>query len=230
MTAEAVLVVFLLVVAPGVALLAWQAERRQVRRARAFAREVGWEYVGSDPTLVGRWRVHPFGRGRWPSTHEVIRGTFLGRTATSFAYRFTTGGGKQRRTHSFHVVAVDLPAALPTLQLSPDVAVLTAVDTALGGQDIQFESEEFNRRWKVEAVAERFAHDVLHPRLMQRLLEPDAEGLFLRIEGDAVLVCTLGIPRYDELTRRLHVLTAIADAVPRYVWLDHGHDPARTGG
>lgn len=223
---DGVILLMLLAVPAVIALGIWY-QRHRVGLARKFAASTGWEYAGSDPGLVTRWYGAPFAVGRSRRTSEVVRGRFQGRPATSFGYRYTTGSGKNQSTYTFHVVAIDLPAYLPTLELTPD-GLGAKIAKGLGGQDIQLESEAFNARWRVEARDQKFAHDVVHPRLMERPLAADASGLSLRVEGTSILTWTMGSPRYEDVARRLQVLCAIADAVPRFVWLDHGYDPART--
>lgn len=201
-------------------------EARRRRHVREWAERVGWTYVGSDRTLVGRWRGDPFRTGSSRRTSEVVTGPWQGRQCVSFRYEYTTGSGKNRTTHTYHVVAMSLPAYLPTLELTPE-GVGARIAKAFGGQDIQFESEDFNRAWRVRAADERFAHAVVHPRLMERLLRPDACRTSVRIEGTDVLTWAVGNPDLDALPRRLAVLAAVVDAVPDFVWQDHGHDPSR---
>ncbi len=193
---------------------------------REWAQKIGWTYVGSDSSLTGRWRGEPFGRGHSQGATEVITGAYGGHPAVSFAYRFTTGSGKNRQTHEYHVVAMAMPAWLPTVQLTPE-GIGSRVVSAFGGQDLEFESEEFNRLWRVEARDPRYASDVLHPRTLERLVRPDARGLSLRIEGSDVLCWSPGLPDVETLATRLGVMRALVTGVPRHVWLDHGFDPAR---
>ncbi|MBO1753114.1 hypothetical protein J4G33_14985 [Actinotalea sp. BY-33] len=197
---------------------------RGIKKTKEWAAQVGWQYVGSDPSLVSRWRGQPFGQGSGRQATRVVTGTYQGRQAVSFAYRYTTGSGKNRSTTTFHVLALHLPAYLPTLELTPE-GVGARLAKVFGAQDIQFESEAFNRAWRIAAPDERFAHDVLSPRLMERLLRPDALGLALRIEGQDVLCWSLGAPQHHLVARRLGVMSAIVEAVPRFVWQDHGYDP-----
>lgn len=223
LTTDGFVVVWLLLIPLAIGGAIWfQAQR--AKRLRAWAASAGWTYVGADPSLVARWRGEPFGRGHSQRATEVMTGRFQGRPALSFAYSYTTGSGKDRHTYTFHVVAVALPAYLPTLELTPDGLGAKLAKT-FGGQDIQFESEDFNRAWRIEARDLKFAHDVVHPRLMERLLRPDARGTSLRIEGSDAVSWTQGSTRTETLAARLSVLCALVDAVPRFVWLDHGHDP-----
>lgn len=51
----------------------------------------------------------------------------------------------------------------------------------------------------------------------------------LSIEGTDLLCWTTGVPRWEALAGRLQVMHALIDAIPRYVWLDHGYDPGPPG-
>ena len=200
----------------------WNHQR--VAALREWCTRVGWTFVGTDSSLTSRWRGTPFGLGHTRRAHHAVTGTFAGRPALSFEYSYRTGSGKNQTTYTFHVVAVTLPTYLPNLELTPE-GMGARLAKAFGGQDIQFESEEFNRRWRIQARDHKFAHDVLHPRLMERLLRPDAGGTSLRIEGTSILCWSSGIQRTERIAPRAALLCAVVDAVPRYVWQDHGHDP-----
>ena len=202
-------------------------QQRREHLARTWAASVGWTYVGAEPSLVTRWRGAPFGEGSPRTTSEVVTGLYRGRPAVSFAYRYVKGSGEDTSTSTFHVVATGLPAFLPTLELTPDGAG-ARMSEALGGQDLEMESDDFNERWRVESAEPKLAYDVVHPRLMERLLQPDARDLFLRIEGADILSWRPGMPDVDTVASRLDVLGAVVDAVPPFVWQDHGYDPART--
>ncbi|MEK8226207.1 hypothetical protein NKG05_09255 [Oerskovia sp. M15] len=122
-----------------------------------------------------------------------------------------------------------LHSSLPVLQLTPE-GLGARLAKVFGGQDIQFESEGFNRAWRVESSDLRFAHDVLHPRIMHRLLEPDFARRNLRIEGDAILGWTGGRTVEDNVFPLLSRLVVVADAIPDHVWLDRGALPPRRQG
>lgn len=219
-------VVLVLAIVAMPAILVWaiwyQAHRRKTLAAWAAAS--GWTYVGTDPTLVDRWRGEPFGVGHSQRATDVMLGRWSGRPVVSFTYAYTTGSGKSESTYTFHVLAMALPAYLPTLALTPE-GVGARLAKAFGGQDIQFESEEFNRAWRVECTDLKFAHDVVHPRLMTRLMRPDARGARLRISGTDIISWAGGLTRTEQIAPRLALLGAVVDAVPRFVWQNHGYDP-----
>lgn len=198
------------------------AERRRQAALRAWAAATGWTFHGADATLVGRWHGTPFGVGSARKATEVLSGPVGGRHAVSFKYQYTTGSGKNRTRHTRHVVAVFLPRLLPVLELTPD-GVGAKIVKAFGGQDIRFESEAFNRTWRVTSEDPRFAHDVINPRTMERLMLLDVAGTCIRFAGDAVLTWSTGRPAVEQIIPRAAILDGLVDAIPAYVWEDRGY-------
>ena len=219
-----VLFVVALLAVPAIGIVAFVLRRRREGALAAWAALNGWEYRGSAPELTELWRGLPFGVGTSRRATEVLAGTWQGRPATSFQYRYTVKSGDNRQTHTFHVLTLTLPAFLPTLELIPE-GLATRFATALGGQDLSFESEDFNRAWRVTSRMPRFASDVVHPRLMERLLRPGARAN-LRIEGTEILTWSAGTPDLDLIAPRRGLLDAVVRSIPRFVWLAHGYDPS----
>ncbi|MEZ0447107.1 DUF3137 domain-containing protein [Cellulomonas sp. ICMP 17802] len=219
-----VLLVLGLVVGVGLLVAGVWVQRKRHERFRAWAVANGWTYAESDRSLVDLSRGQPFGAGSARRATEVLRGTFESRPALSFTYTWTTGSGKNRSTHHAHVVGLGLPAYLPTVEVTPEGfgAMLAKL---VGAQDMQFESEDFNRAFRVAATDERVGHAIVHPRLMERLLRPDARAAAWRIDGTWILSWEMGTTDLDRLAPRLGLLAAVVRSVPRHVWLDHGFDP-----
>ncbi len=222
-----VVVVLVALLVPGALVLGWWLNSKRIAAAKAWAAAIGWTWVGADPSLVRRWRGQPFGVGDARRASEVMTGPYGPYQCVLFTYRYTTGSGKERTTHVHTVLSLALPTFLPTLELTPE-NLGTRFIRVFGAQDLQFESEDFNSRWRVEARDPKFAHDVLHPRTLERLVRADAAGMSLRIEGTDILCWTVGTPDLDRVASRLGVMRSLVEAIPRFVWLDHGYDPATT--
>lgn len=205
----------------------WQSRRHE--RLAAWGRTHGWHYERVDRSLLRIQRGAPFSAGDSHAASEVLDREWHGRHAVSFTYSWVTGSGKDQRTSYAHVVALHLPASLPRLEVTPE-GFGAAVIKLAGGKDLQLELEEFNRAYRVAATDERTAHAVLHPRLMERLLQADARGVPWRLEGRWLATWETGRTDVDRIGPALTLLTAVADAVPRHVWQDHGHDPVGTIG
>lgn len=214
--------VVLFTVASGIAGILLR--RRRLRALTAWAALNGWTYRSSAPELTERWRGLPFGAGQARRATDVLTGSWQGRPATSFQYRYSEKSGENRTTQTFHVLTLSLPAYLPTLELIPE-GFGTRLARAVGGQDLQFESDDFNKAWRVTSRMPRFASDVIHPRLMERLLRPGSRTN-LRIEGTEILTWSAGRPDLDVIATRLGLLDAVIRSIPRFVWLEHGYDPS----
>ena len=101
-----------------------------------------------------------------------------------------------------------------------------------GFDDIEVESHEFNRRYRVEARDQRAAFAILHPRLVETLtqVEPVEWRTDLSVHGPVLVTWWSGVLEPDEVTQRLILLDRIVDSVPDYVWRDAGWDPAAPPG
>src|SRR5690554_217782 len=207
----------------GVYLFGASARRKKRARLSAFAAGIGWTYQEDASYLRGRWRGDPFRAVPSQRFEHLVRGPFRGRPAAAFEYQYTTGSGEDRSTVLCTVTMLSLPAALPDVELTwegPGAALVKA----LGGQDIQFESEAFNRCWRVEGAVLRTAHDVVHPRFMEFMLAGPPDPL--RFEGANVWTWHGGHLDPPALEARFERLSHAADLVPRHVWQDYGYDPA----
>lgn len=222
-----VLVVLGLVVTIGLFVAGLWVQKKRHERFAAWALRNGWTYARADHSLVEISRGQPFGQGSARRATEVLRGTFDGSTALSFSYQWTTGSGKNRSTHHAHIVALALPTYLPTVEVTPE-GLGARLAKLVGAQDVQFESEAFNRAYRVAATDQRTGHAILHPRLMERLLRSDSVGSAWRIGGTWILSWEPGTTDLDRLASRLGLLSAVVRSIPRHVWQDHGYDPTPT--
>ena len=72
---------------------------------------------------------------------------------------------------------MQLPGPLPQLEVTHEGIFGGAVANALGFADIQFESEQFNRAFRVKADDQRFGHAVIHPQMMETAAGPRRDRL-----------------------------------------------------
>jgi hypothetical protein len=225
-----IFVAFAAIVIAGV-IYSYVAAKKRREALAEFARNRGWSYVAADDSRSKRWSGTPFGQGDHRRTTNVLSGSWRDRDFAAFDYSYQTHstdgqGHRTTTTHRFGVCTVTMPAYLPRLEVTHD-SMLGRVGRALGRQDIELESEEFNRRFRVSCPDEKFAFDVLHPRLMQFLL---AHGTVAwRMEGTDLLCWDKGQHQPAEVLERLSLLDEILDAVPSFVWRDHGVAPDPQG-
>lgn len=207
-----------------IGIFAARAAAKRRERLAIWAASRNWQYIESVPALVDRWQSPPFGNGHSRSATDVLAGEYRGQQVTSFQYRFVTGSGKNQSTHRFHVVAVHLPIALPWLQLTAQSGV-EAVAKFFGGQDIEFESAEFNDAWRVKGPPGPYAFDVIHPRMMELLMHPGAVGQSITIEGADMYLYAVGAQSEQYIDGYLNLLTDVIANIPRHVWDKAGLGP-----
>ena len=185
----------------------------------------GWQLQPHDPWgLPGRWAGTPFDSGYDRSAANVVTGEFQGKPLVAFDYSYKedstdSEGKRSTTTYRFRICALGMPCALPELHVGPE-GVFSRLGQVLGMQDIELESEDFNRRFRVRCPDPKFATDVLSPRTMEMLL---ASGkVKFRFVGSDVVAYESGCLEGPELDRTAHVLSAVIDGIPSFVWRDYG--------
>lgn len=210
------------------AVYEWREARTHADQHERFALEHGWSHLDRGAPYSLRFSRFPFGAGSHQHQEHILRGTFNGMRCATFTHVFEERvPGRDDRTapQVFQVTLAELSVDLPWLEITPENAWSHAAQ-ALGGMDVEVESHEFNRRWRVRSGDRRYAHDVVDPRMIQRLLDSDVEGCSIRIEGGAVMLWGPGRDGVSTLARRLGAVTGIAHRIPAHVirsYTDHGH-------
>ena len=210
----------------AVGLLGWRAYKAERARRQAFAAlaaQRGWTYAERDDRWSERFSGPPFETGTNRRAGNVLTGRYGDRPFVAFDYSYVTSstdanGNRQTRTHRYAVCAISLPTFLPGLTVTPE-NLLTRIAGALGFDDISFESEEFNRRFRVRAEDRKCASDVLNPRTLETLLA--GEPLSWRVAGSDVVAWDGGFASPDRVMERLDLLTRVLDGVPSFVWRDY---------
>jgi len=157
-----------------------------------------------------------FDRGHSRKASNVMYGrTADGHDRRAFDYQYTTGSGKNRRVYNFSCGLISTGAQWPQLTLGPEGFFERVLDV-VGGADIQFESEEFNRAWEVRSSDPRFAAALIDPEMMLFLLEK-AEGARIEVHGPWILFS--GEQRDpDSLPQAIAAAEAFRDGIPPVVW------------
>jgi hypothetical protein len=199
------------------------ARRRREGTMQQLARAQGWSYAENELSLAERWSTSPFGEGRDRRAYDVVVGTIDGHSCAAFGYRYTTGSGDHTTTTSLSICCVALPGPLPEVVVEPE-SIVGEHAPGLLREDIDIESEDFNRRFRVHAADRKYASDVLTPRAVDALLsvEPFAWRI---IAGD--LLAWSSPTDGATLLARLRVLSTVAQSIPAFVWRNVGQEPPR---
>lgn len=188
------------------AAVAWHYQRARTEAMGRLADELGWMFqphgVSTDSSgdflssLLGlitsesdmRYRAFGvFSQGRDRRAYNTLQGSLLlpapggPRPCPAVAgdFRYTTGSGKNKSTHHFSYLIVELPCGpVPETIIRPE-GFFDQVAGFVGFDDIDFESAEFSDAFHVKGADKRFAYDLCDPRMMQFLLATRPQGLEL---------------------------------------------------
>lgn len=206
-----VLIALLLVAAALVALALWaRAKRQRFFAARAQAAErAGWTPAPMDPALEG-----VANRILAPGTNtRLIAGHHAGYDFRAFDHSHATT--RTSTSTKLHVVAVLLPVVLPSIAVTTD----NPIGRALRVPDQQLESGHFNDTFAVESANQRYASAVVHPQLMEWMLQ--RPHLQWWIDGPYLVTWGLHWWTVAGVTTALDDLTAVAQQIPPFVLADY---------
>jgi hypothetical protein len=190
-----VIVIAFIVLAIVGAYFSYQAQQKRIAELSQFAAARGWSFdLSSDYSHDQRYgHFSLFNSGRNQYAYNTIRGALaIGEGAWpvqlgDFHYETTstsTDSKGNTRTQTHHHYLSYLIVETPYLG-APDLFVRSEgffdkIAGFLGFDDIDFESAEFSKRFVVKSKDKRFAYDVIHPRMMEFLLDGAAPTVELQ--------------------------------------------------
>ena len=138
---------------------------------------MGFTFTADDVDRVVDMPFKLFGEGDGRKVELVMSGTHNGRPMRIFDYWYydESSDGKGSRSRSYHrftCALLTLPAGCPPLRLTHE-DFLTRLGGHLGLHDVEFEYDDFNRRFRVKCNEQKFAFALLDGQMMQWLLETD---------------------------------------------------------
>lgn len=151
----------------------------------AWAEQNGWAPIPAVRWLMDRWEMVLMPRST-PLGELAVYGCADPR-GTAVTFTHVANG-------ALHAVMVRRPVTGPMLSLHPEFGV-NRIAHRLGVRELEIESDAFNKRWAVYCQDERYGHAVLSPRFLERLMQPDTDGLGVLIEGEDLVVYAQGPAR-----------------------------------
>jgi hypothetical protein len=213
MSGSAILV--FLAMAGLMAISAYFVGKRR-REIGAWAKQKGLVFSSRADRSFDR-QYHEFGclsRGHSRSAYNIASGPWNGRSLESFDYRYVTGHGKNRSTHTFSAIILESGVPLHPLHIRPETA-FDKMTAFLGVEDINFESAQFSKEFYVKSPDKKWAYDVLHQRTIEFLL---ARPKFSVQFGRKHVICWRN-RRFNTQVREeaISVVEGILDRLPEYV-------------
>jgi len=221
-----VFLVLLIVAVFAITLVsAWLGDNRRTQ-LMAWARANGMTYQQESRDLARRWSDSPFIGGPSARALDVISGTTSTRRQFySYTYQYIVPTGKSAVVIRAWVTVVRLPRELPWLTVTPET-IGGKLSKTFGGQDINVESVDFNRDFRVQSELPEFAIAFLHPQLIEWLLGSGRGLVPFRVIGQHML-CWQADTQLDtsQLMAVVDGLDALASQIPAFIWDDYGHIP-----
>lgn len=162
--------------------------QERLRRFTALAAQHGWVYYPGDPYHCARLPFRVLRQGRSEKVDHTLALRFAdGVVAKAFQFHCTVGSGKSSHVERYSCVVIETGDRFPELAIEHE-GLLGRMRDALGLHDIQFESDEFNRTFKISSDDVRFAHAMIDQRFMAWLLDHPTNGIAVAWNGPLVLV------------------------------------------
>ena len=161
----------------------------------------------------------PVSRLNGATVKYIFEGQLGGHEYEAFQYQYTTSNGKSSTTHYFQIASIVLPMWAPHVKVS-EHGFLDGLGKIMGMQDIQLESEEFNKRFLVQGQDEKFVFDLLHPEMMEMLMRN--HSVDFQLNGNRLLVYRTGQIDEEFVMMSRAYLSAFWEKVPGYVRQDRG--------
>jgi hypothetical protein len=183
--------VLFLFVAIGVAIFSYYAKLQRQRELGSIAAGQGLDFSIADPFRTLDEPFTLFERGDGRGVENVMWGTWHGCDLRAFDYWYydestDSNGNRSKTYHRFDCALTTVDALCPRLTIEHE-NVLTRLADALSFHDIDFESEDFNRRFTVKASERRFATALCDARMMEWLMQ-HGDGYSFEIVGDRMMI------------------------------------------
>lgn len=122
-----------------------------------------------------------------------------GENDSVFNYQYTTGSGDDSTTHKRTVALIALPFAGPHTKIGPE-GFWSGIGRMIGVRDIEVESAEFNKQYRITSDDERFAIALLDHAMMAWLLSSQSGRGAIRFElWGSWLLCVSGTLELEEM-------------------------------
>lgn len=218
---------FLLIAAVLLVMIVVAQRQRKQRRAAVarFAAQSGMQYSRADPFGLLSYGFPLLRQGDDQGCENVVSGQWRGLPVKEADFWSSTTvydqQGSHREVSRYSIVIADIKARAPSASIAKET-FFTRVADHLGFHDIEFESEEFNRKFRVTSKDREFAFKLIDARMMQWLLASGTEFAF-EVQGSHLMVWCNQLP-VASLPGLLDAAKGFHDNIPHLVLTDCGAD------
>ena len=169
-------IILLFVLFAGVCLAIGYAGYRQQQKRLAtlanIAASVGFSFTRGDADRLVDMPFELFNRGSRRTVECEMGGVHNGVNMRIFDYKYYVQGDKNGQWYKFTCGLALIPAACPRLHITHH-RFLSSLGNLFNGRDIQFESDDFNKRFCVKCDDQRFAFSLIDGQMMEWLSQAE---------------------------------------------------------
>ncbi|HOD11895.1 MAG TPA: hypothetical protein PLO93_04525 [Candidatus Omnitrophota bacterium] len=211
------------------AYVSYQAKKKRLDALHAFALANGLSFnPDRDISLKARYPFFSaFHRGHSQYAYNILKGNYKNKDVLAFDYHYavTVHTKNGTRTQHYHFSAVILRTDFPLKELAirPE-GLLDKIGEFVGLDDIDFESNEFSRKFFVTAKEKKFAYGMIHQGMMEYLLENP--NYLIHTNRNEILIYQNKVFQPEEFAKCLDVGVGMIERIPEYLIKELNEDPA----
>lgn len=211
--------IFVLLALIAVGVLVYAVVRAAKRRdaALALAGNLGLQLSRGDPLDLLDLDHRLFRKGDRRRIDTTVHGEIRGRQVALCDYVYTevtrnAQGNTTQNDYRMSLCALRLAQPLPWIEVTPESLGGRFLNVIGVGNDVQYESDEFNREFKVLAAERDYAFTLIDPGVIEWLLS-SLKDCHLEIVGDRLILGTRELP-WDQMDWFAELAMEFEDRIP----------------
>ncbi len=211
--------IFVLFALVAIGLLVYSLVRAARRRdaAEALAQGLGLQHSRGDPQDLVHLPHRLFRKGDRRRIDTTLHGELRGRQVALCDYVYTevsrdAQGNTQQREYRLSLCVLTLGHAMPWIEITPESLGRRFLNVIGVGNDVQFESDEFNREFTVLSADRDFAFTLIDPGMIEWLLSR-ATDCHLEIESHRLVLATREVP-WEQMGAFAELAIEFEDRIP----------------
>jgi hypothetical protein len=178
-------------IAAAVVIYQYKSRQARVSGVNAVAQSIGFTFSPKDTERLVDMPFVLFAKGSKRRIELVISGVHNGLPLRMFDYWYydeqSDGqGGRNRQYHRYTCALATIPAACPRLTVGHE-NFFTRLGDHFGLKDVEFEYDDFNKRFRVKCTDQKFAFSLFDGKMMQWLMGADGWS-DIEIDGPWILL------------------------------------------
>lgn len=208
-----------------VGVVAYLSHLQAKKRREAFERlamELGFRfYPEKDRSFARNYSfLEHMDDGSKRYAFNRLSGEVEGQRANIFDYHYETysrdsKGNRRTHHHYFSIFTLGLSASFPELNIERE-GFFSKIGQALGFDDIDFESLEFSKRYKVKSRDKKFAYDFCNAQMIDYLLRQ--QDLIIEVDGNTLALTFKGKLSIEAIRPNFERLQKIRSLMPNYLF------------